>query len=82
MIEKKKFEITKRLVKADGTIAYLWEGKLHSMEGPALIPCGDKKRREYYIHGIPYTEQKWKEACKNREGLPWYKNPTLRGGNR
>jgi hypothetical protein len=69
----KKFEASKKLVKADGTIAYVWEGKFHNWEGPALIPEGNNRKREYYIHGIQYTEEAWKEMRRNREGLPWYK---------
>ena len=30
---------------------------MHSTEGPAFIPEGDNKRREYYINGIKYSEQ-------------------------
>ena len=56
----KKFEASKKLTKADGTIAYVWEGKLHNWEGPALIPGGDNRKREYHIHGIQYTEENWK----------------------
>jgi hypothetical protein len=37
-MENKKFEPTKKLTKADGTIAYVWEGKYHNWDGPALIP--------------------------------------------
>ena len=76
----KKFEASKKLTKADGTIAYVWEGKFHNWDGPALIPEGDNKKREYYIHGIKYTEANWKEARKNRQGLPWYKQAANKGG--
>jgi hypothetical protein len=77
---EQKFELTRRLKKEDGTIAYIWEGKLHNWEGPALIPGGDNKKREYYIHGIKYSEDSWKEARRNREGLPWYKQAAHKGG--
>jgi hypothetical protein len=50
------------------------------MEGPALIPEGDKRKREYHIHGIQYTEDGWKEARRNREGLPWYKTAIGQAG--
>jgi hypothetical protein len=66
-----KYEFTKKLKKADGTVAYVWEGKLHNWEGPALIHPDGKK--EYHLHGIPYTLDGWKEARRNREGLPFYK---------
>ena len=67
---KNRFQPSKKLVKADGTIAWVWEGKLHNMEGPAYLPQGDNLKREYHIHGIQYTEDGWKEARRNREGLP------------
>ena len=28
---------------------------------------------EYYLNGIQYSEDDWKEIRKEREGLPWYK---------
>ena len=77
-----KYEFTRKLTKADGTIAYVWNNKLHNWDGPALIPEGDNRKREYYIHGIQKTEEEWKEARRDREGLPWYKNPSLRGTTR
>jgi hypothetical protein len=75
----KKFEASRRLTKADGTIAYIWENKFHNWEGPALIPEGDNRKREYYIHGIKYSEDAWKEARKNRQGLPWFKQASVKG---
>ena len=69
----KKFEASRKLTKADGTIAYIWEGKFHNWEGPALIPQGDEKLAEYYINGVKMTHQDWKKALRGREGLPWYK---------
>ena len=77
-----QYEKTKKLTKADGTIAYVWNGKLHSWDGPALIPEGDNRKREYYLHGFQKTEDEWKEAKRDREGLPWYKNPSMRGTSR
>ena len=68
-----KYEFTKKLKKADGTVAYVWEGKLHNWEGPALLPQGDNRKREYYLNGIKMSQEQWKEALKGREGLPWYK---------
>jgi hypothetical protein len=70
---KTKYEPSRKLTKEDGTIAYVWENKLHNWEGPAYIPQGDNRKREYHLHGIPYTEDGWKEARRNREGLPWFK---------
>lgn len=63
----------KKVVTEDKTIMFVWEGKLHSWSGPALIPQGDKKKREYYLHGVKLTEKDWKDRCSDRTGLPWYK---------
>ena len=76
---KKKYR-TRKLSKIedDGskTIVYTLEingeNKLHNWEGPALINKGQKKK-EYYLNGILYDFEKWKEIKKAGEGLPWYK---------
>jgi hypothetical protein len=73
MKENQKYQPSRKLTTADGTIMYTFDGKLHNWEGPALIPEGNKRKREYYLNGIKMTEVQWKEALKNREGLPWYK---------
>jgi hypothetical protein len=75
---EKKLIVVKKLKTADGTIAYTKDGKLHNWEGPALIPEGDKKRAEYYIHGIKYTKDEFEQALKDQEGLPWYKNQSMK----
>jgi hypothetical protein len=80
MIMNDKYKQSKRLRKTDGTIAYVFDGKLHNWEGPALIPEGNERKREYYLHGIQYTEEGWKEARRNREGLPWYKTAMGQAG--
>jgi hypothetical protein len=73
-----KFGQPKKLKKVDGTIAHIWEGKLHNWNGPALIPEGDNKKREYYIHGIQYSEEEWNELKKDRQGVPFYKNQSMK----
>jgi len=78
MSDKNKFQPSKKLVKADGTIAWIWEGKLHNMEEAALIHPNGKK--EYHIHGIQYSHDDWKERRRNREGLPWYKTAMGQAG--
>jgi hypothetical protein len=77
-----KWEPTKKLTKADGTIAYIWEGNLHNWDGPALIPEGNMRKREYYLYGIRKTEEQWKDARKDREGLPFYKKASVTGTSR
>ena len=53
----------------------------HSDEGPALINK-EQKIKEYYLHGIKFNVEDWKEQRRERAGLPWYKNPSLRGTSR
>ena len=72
---------SRRLKKADGTIAYIWDGKLHNWEGPALIPEGNKRKAEYHLYGIKFSKEDHKEAIRNQTGLPWYKQPAPKGQN-
>ena len=66
-MEKKEFEKGKTITRPDGTIMIIFDGKLHSWDGPALIPEGIKRKREYYINGIQYTEAEWKDKSKWRK---------------
>jgi hypothetical protein len=79
--EKEPFPQTKKLKSPDGTIAYYWDGKLHNWDGPALIPEGDKRKREYYIYGVKKTEDEWKEHKRSGQGIPWYKDPRFKSRN-
>ncbi|MDB4344625.1 hypothetical protein OAA39_00225 [bacterium] len=72
------FPKSKRLKTPEGTIAYYWDGKLHNWEGPALIPEGDNRKREYYIYGIQYSEDEWKDRKRDGKGLPWFKDPRFK----
>ena len=75
----KKFKRRKSFkIEEDGskTTAYTLEingeNKLHNWEGPALIN-ESKKIKEYYLNGIQYTMDEWKDIKKSGDGLPWYK---------
>jgi hypothetical protein len=70
-----------KLKKADGTIAYSWDGKLHNWDGPALIPLGVARKGEYYLYGNPISKDEWKEMISQKTGLPWYKKPAPKGAN-
>jgi len=69
---------SRKLKKADGTIAYIWDGKLHNWDGPALIPEGNEKKAEYYLYGIIKTKDDWNEMRRQREGIPYYKNQSMK----
>jgi len=59
--------------------------KYHNWEGPAIQPIEGEEtehKKEYYLYGKHLTLEQWEEARKNREGLPWYKNPSMRGTTR
>ena len=53
----------------------------HNEKGPALINK-QQKRKEYYLNGIEYDFDTWNEIMKGKEGLPWYKNPAMKGTSR
>ena len=72
-MENEKYQPSRKITTADGTVMYMFDGKRHNWEGPALLPQGDNRKREYYINGIKMNQEQWKEALKSREGLPWYK---------
>ena len=82
MEKDNKWSKPKKMKTPDGTIVHYWDGKLHNWDGPALIPEGDRRKREYYLYGIQYTEEGWKEVKRDRTGLPWYKNPSMRESSR
>jgi len=71
-MENKEFK-SRKITTPDGTIMYMFNGKLHNWEGPALIPEGNMRKREYYLNGIKMSEPEYKDALRRREGLPWYK---------
>jgi hypothetical protein len=43
----KQYEKGRTITQGDGTIMVIFDGKLHNWEGPALIPEGNKRKREY-----------------------------------
>jgi hypothetical protein len=78
-VENKSYKPSRKLVTKDGTIMYMFDVVNYTIgEGPALIPEGNNRKREYYLNGIKYTEEKWKEILQSREGLPWYKGSGAR----
>lgn len=76
--EKIPFPQSRKLSKPDGTIAYTWDGKMHNWEGPAFIPEGNKRKAEYYLYGIKMDKEEWQELRSQREGLPYYKNQSMK----
>jgi len=59
--------------------------KYHNWDGPAIEPIefeDSEYKKEYYLYGFQMNYDEWSEARKDREGLPWYKNPAMRGTTR
>ena len=59
--------------------------KYHNWDGPAIEPIAGEEtelKKTYFLYGMEMTFDEWSEARKNREGLPWYKNPAMRGTSR
>ena len=53
----------------------------HNEDGPAVINK-EQKKKEYYLNGIQFDYENWNEIMKGKEGLPWYKNPSMKGTTR
>jgi hypothetical protein len=50
--------------------------KYHSWDGPAIEPIEGRKstlKKKYFLNGIEYDKEIYKEVLGSREGLPWYK---------
>lgn len=79
-----------KTIKSNGCLIHLFKEKdqvgwkMYNWEGPAVEPLdeGDKSKKEYYLYGKKMTLEQWEEARKNREGLPWYKNASMKGATR
>lgn len=81
-MEEKSYPKSKKLVSKDGTIAFTWDNKLHNLEGPALVPQGNKKLEEYHIFGMKYSKEQFLEMKKNQTGLPYHKTAAGKGAQR
>ena len=67
MGKSEKWPEPRRIKTPDGTILHTWDGKLHNWDGPALLPQGVKRLREYYLYGIFHTEENGKGKKKKNE---------------
>ena len=54
--------------------------KFHRWDGPAIEPYaeGCEFSKSYYLNGIKYDEESYNEIMQEREGLPWYKNQSMK----
>ena len=77
-IDESEYPKTRKLTNPKtGDIAICWDNKFHNWDGPAFYPEGNKRQGEYYLYGIRYEMEEWKEMKKQWEGLPWYKTPAI-----
>lgn len=59
--------------------------KYHNWDGPAVQPIEGEEtelKKEYHLYGKQLTLENWNQARKDREGLPWYKNASMKGTTR
>lgn len=54
--------------------------KFHRWDGPAIEPYADdcEMFKSYYLNGIEYDYESYMEIMQEREGLPWYKNTSMK----
>lgn len=68
---------TRKFTAQDGsTVSYIEiDGKnlMHSWDGPAYIPQGNKRAAEYWVFGFKYTKDQFEDRKKDVNGQPFYK---------
>jgi hypothetical protein len=68
---------TKKLKTKDGSIVYYVNikgvNKMHSFDGPAYLPQGNRRAAEYYVFGIKFTKDQFDNIKKDNNGVPFYK---------
>ncbi len=54
--------------------------KFHRWDGPAIEPYASDSEmfKSYYLNGIKYDEETYNTIMQEREGLPWYKNTSMK----
>ena len=54
--------------------------KMHRWDGPAIEPHSPdcELPKSYYLNGIKYDEETYNTIMQEREGLPWYKNQSMK----
>ena len=78
MTQDNKWPTPTKTKTPDGTILHHWDGKLHNWDGPALIPEGNNRKAEYYLYGVKMDKDEWSETRRQREGVPFYKNQSMK----
>lgn len=49
----------------------------HRLDGPAIEPVDENctYKKTYYFNGIQISAEEFKNSVRDREGLPYYKQP-------
>ena len=70
---------TRTITTPEGITITFFNNKLHNWNGPAVkYNDGSRRKAEYYLYGIQKTEEEWKEMRRQREGIPFYKNQSMK----
>ena len=86
MSKKEKF-YEYRTIRVEGAYHHLFREDQtknwihHNSEGPAIEPVDPEDRsirKQYYFFGFEKTLDQFKEHRQSLEGLPWYKNPSMK----
>lgn len=84
MRKQKAYEY--KTIRSQGALLHLFKEmssnhwKLHNWEGPAIEPIEKdcQLEKQYYLYGTLYNHEDFKELISQREGLPYYKNPSMK----
>ena len=86
--KKEKFFETK-IMKTGGALHHFFKTEknqnwqYHNFSGPAIEPIesGSSFKKSYYLYGIKYTSEQFKELVKDRDGLPFHKTAAFKQAN-
>jgi hypothetical protein len=75
-----------KTIRSQGALLYLFKEKdaphwkFHNWDGPAIEPIEEncKLKKQYYLYGTLYDYNNWQEILSQREGLPYYKNQSMK----
>ena len=74
----------KEFVKVGGEqVQVMGNWKIHNWDKAAVRDYSSGRvRKQYFLFGFEYHEEEFKDRVRDREGMPWYKNPAMKGVER
>ena len=74
----------KEFVKVGGEqVQVMGNWKIHNWDKAAVRDRSSGRiRKQYFLFGFEYHEEEFKDRVRDREGMPWYKNPAMKGVER